>query len=121
MIADSMAALTNTSNLWTARSDGAERVDGCNGVGAMGAGYLAGIAAPDGYARASLGIQPAAGDQQLRYTFTTWLTTTLIQKQQPLWQASYRNFAPRLGAAYQLSRMAELCCAPPRGCSTIPV
>jgi hypothetical protein len=27
----------------------------------------------------------------------------LTQSQQPLWQASHRNFAPRLGAAYQLS------------------
>jgi len=28
----------------------------------------------------------------------------LTQGQQPLWPASYRNFAPRLGVAYQLSR-----------------
>src|ERR1035437_7429783 len=28
----------------------------------------------------------------------------VTQEQQPLWQASYRNFAPRLGAAYQLGR-----------------
>jgi hypothetical protein len=28
----------------------------------------------------------------------------LTQGQQPLWPASYRNFAPRLGAAYQLSK-----------------
>src|SRR5271157_3015309 len=28
----------------------------------------------------------------------------VTQAQQPLWQPSYRNFAPRLGAAYQLSK-----------------
>ena len=28
----------------------------------------------------------------------------VTQEQQPLWPASYRNFAPRLGAAYQLGR-----------------
>ena len=28
----------------------------------------------------------------------------VTQSQQPLWQPSYRNFAPRLGAAYQLSK-----------------
>jgi hypothetical protein len=27
-----------------------------------------------------------------------------MQEQQPLWPSSYRNFAPRLGAAYQLSK-----------------
>jgi len=28
----------------------------------------------------------------------------LTEEQQPLWQATYRNFAPRLGAAYQLGK-----------------
>ena len=73
-------------------------------VFAMGAGYLAGFLAADHGGGAAVGIQSASGEHRQHQCLRPGQRKSVVASNAPVWPTSYRDLAPRIGAAFRLTK-----------------